>query len=46
MVSELGTERCVGENVKSQIGVDCVIPHQLERGRVPVRMLGTERDGL
>ena len=32
MVSELDTGRCASEDVGSPKGVDCEIPHRLERG--------------
>ena len=31
MVSEPGSGRCVGEDASPQGGVDCEIPHRLER---------------
>ena len=32
MVSEPGIEQCASEDVGSPRGVDCEIPHRLERG--------------
>ena len=32
MVSELDTGRCASEDVGSAKGVDCEIPHRLEKG--------------
>ena len=32
MVSESDTEQCVSEDAGSPRGVDCEIPHRLERG--------------
>ena len=31
MVLQLGTERCASKDIVPQRGVDCEIPHQLER---------------
>ena len=31
MVSELGSERCASEDAGPSTGVDCEIPHRLER---------------
>ena len=32
MVSEPDTGRCANENVEPPMGLDCEIPHRLERG--------------